>query len=399
MRLQPSVWFGVIYIMAYKQSPRVSHDTLHSYLRDIGKIPVTTREEEAELAKRIQQDDSDALNRLVEGNLRFVVKVAQGYQGCGMSLPDLINEGNIGLIEAARRFDASKGVKFISYGVWWIRQAIMQALAEQSGAVRLPLKQAGLLYKLGQSYNELLQQNDGHEPTPEELAKHLQVSTKDIENILRVSRNYLSLDAPLSDGDDSTFIELMEAKQYPPADESLVHQSVEELLREMLSEISEREEIVLRLRYGLNFEKPLSIEAVAKHLNLSEDVVKKREKVALQHVEQKLSLEEKEVLNLLYGIDGSSPHPYEAVAERLGLKLEEVRKRELDARTSLRTLNPREEIIVRLRYGIGYNSPMTLEEVGMRLGLTRERIRQIEDKAKKRLRHHAQHQRISDYLN
>jgi DNA-directed RNA polymerase sigma subunit (sigma70/sigma32) len=209
----------------------------------------------------------------------------------------------------------------------------------------------------------------------------------------------LSLDAPLSNGDDSTFIELMEAKQYPPADESLVHQSVEELLREMLSEISEREEIVLRLRYGLNFEKPLSVEAVAKHLNLAEDIVKKRERVALQHIAEKLSPEEKEVLSLLYGIDGSSPQPYEVVAVRLGLKLEEVRKRELDARTSLRTLNPREEIIVRLRYGIGYNSPMTLEEVGMRLGLTRERIRQIEDKAKKRLRHHAQHQRISDYLN
>ena len=204
--------------MAYNQSRRVSHDTLHTYLKDIGKIPVTTREEEVELAKKIQQGDIEALNRLVEGNLRFVVKVAQGYQGCGMSLPDLINEGNIGLIEAAGRFDASKGVKFISYGVWWIRQAIMQALAEQSGAVRLPLKQAGLLYKLGQSYHELLQRNNGHEPSPEELAKHLRVSTKDIENILRVSRNYLSLDAPLSDSDDSTFIELMEAKEYPPAD-------------------------------------------------------------------------------------------------------------------------------------------------------------------------------------
>ncbi len=387
--------------MAAKHSSQtITRDTLSAYLKSIGKIPVTTREEEVELAERIQQGDSEAIKRLVEGNLRFVVKVAQGYQGCGMSLSDLINEGNIGLLEAATRFDASKGVKFISYAVWWIRQAIMQALAEQSGAVRLPLKQAGLLYKLGQSYSELLQRNNGKEPTPEELAKHLNVSRKDIDNILRVSRNYLSLDAPLSDGDDSTFIDLMEAKQYPPVDQSLVNQSIEELLSDMLSEISNREEVVLRLRYGLNFERAFSVQEVAQYLHIAEKTVKDREEKSLKLMNKNMKSPERDVLKRLYGIEHGEKRTLEEIAEDMGIRERDVRRLELDARQELgKILQPPLDIVFHLRYGIDYGTPMTLEEVGMRLHLTRERIRQIEDKAKKRLRHHAQHRRLRDYLN
>jgi DNA-directed RNA polymerase sigma subunit (sigma70/sigma32) len=276
----------------------------------------------------------------------------------------------------------------------------MQALAEQAGAVRLPLKQAGLLYKLGQSYSDLLQRNNGKEPTPEELAQHLNISRKDVDNILRVSRNYLSLDAPLSDNDDSSFIDLMESKITPPVDQTLINQSVEDLLSEMLSEINEREEVVLRLRYGLNFEKPLSVKEVATYLHLSEEVVREREQNAIQALNAKMDDDEKHVLKWIYGIEHEAPLSYDTVAYNMNLPSQAVRKIALNAKNRLgKLLDGKEEIVLRLRYGIDYTSSMTLEEVGMRLGLTRERIRQIEDKAKKRLRHHAQHRRLSDYLN
>ncbi|TYB32545.1 MAG: RNA polymerase sigma factor RpoD/SigA, partial [Flexistipes sinusarabici] len=189
----------------------VSDDMLKSYLNKISQFSPLSREEEYKLGKRIQEGDQEALNKLILSNLKFVVSIANRYKNSGISMTDLINQGNVGLVEAAKRFDPERGVKFISYAVWWIRQAIIQALAEQSGTVKLPIKQASILYKINEAVEKLTKEN-GKEPTPYELSQYLDMETEDIENILRVSRNYLSLEAPIKEGEDKSFIDLLESE-------------------------------------------------------------------------------------------------------------------------------------------------------------------------------------------
>jgi RNA polymerase primary sigma factor len=260
--------------------------SLELYLREIGKIPTTTREEEQELAKRIQQGDQEALNRLVEGNLKFVVKVAQGYQGCGLSLADLINEGNLGLIEAAKRFDPSKKVKFISYAVWWIRQAILRALSEQSRTIRLPLKQGGLLTKLGKVYGELVQEKEGKEPTPQEIAERMDISEKEVRAILELSKKPLSLDAPFVEDEEVTLMNLIAHKTLAP-DEIIIKRALVEELRGLLDELDPRDATILRLRYGINGEKPMTLEEIGKHLHLSRERVRQLEKRAKERLKRR----------------------------------------------------------------------------------------------------------------
>ena len=259
--------------------------SLGTYLREISKIPLLTREEEVEVATRAREGDQEALRQLVEANLRFVVSVANKYSGSGIALLDLINEGNIGLIEAAKRFDPNEGVKFISYAVWWIRQAIMQVLAEQQGSVRLPLKQAGLLYKIKRKYEELFKAH-GQEPTSRDLAAALDISVKDVEEVLRVSRRALSLESPIGEDSDTAYLELMQAEDAPPVDQELLRDSLHEEILKLLENLTEREQDVIRLRFGIGSDTTMTLEAVGEKLGLSRERIRQIEKKAKKKLQR-----------------------------------------------------------------------------------------------------------------
>jgi RNA polymerase primary sigma factor len=256
----------------------VDKDSLNAYLRKIKSIPLLTKEEEQTLGKKIQQGNEQALNELIRKNLKYVVSVAAKYKGCGMSLPDLINEGNIGLIQAAKRFDPAKDVRFITYAVWWIRQGIMHALAEQSGTVRLPIKQASILHKIGGKYQELLRAK-GKEPTTDELSKELNMPIKEIEMILMVYRNYLSLDAPIRENDDTSYLDLMESTNTDSLDDNLIKSSLSREIDMLLKQLPSREEKIVRLRFGFEG-KPYTLEEIGKMMNLSRERIRQIEKKA-----------------------------------------------------------------------------------------------------------------------
>lgn len=255
-----------------------SLSSLSAYLKQISQITLLTREEEVALALRIREGDEKALNELVRRNLRYVVSVSNMYRGCGLSLDDLISEGNIGLIQAAKRFDPDKGVKFITYAVWWIRQAIMHALAEQSGTVRLPIKQAGVLFKIGEEFKRYFQAN-AKEPSSEELADKLGVTVEDIETIMRVYRTYLSLDTPLKDDDETSYLDLVESENMPSVEENILKASLCEEIEEILEELSPREKSVLRMRFGFEG-APQTLEEIGKVMSLSRERIRQIENKA-----------------------------------------------------------------------------------------------------------------------
>jgi RNA polymerase primary sigma factor len=254
---------------------RITQDSLNSYLAEVRRRPVPTPEEEIALGRRIQTGHEEALHELIERNLRFVVQVAGKYRGYGLPLADLINEGNLGLMHAARKFDPERGVRFITYAVWWIRQAIMHALAEGGSAVRLPLKQAEALSKLRQKFEEM-RQKDGREPTPEELARALEMQPEEVADLLRVYRPQLSLDAPLKEDSDATQLDFLQSGTIPSSEEAFFHSSMVNEVHNLLADLDPREATILRARFGFDG-RPKSLAAIGRELGLSRERVRQIE--------------------------------------------------------------------------------------------------------------------------
>ncbi|KPJ51190.1 MAG: RNA polymerase subunit sigma [candidate division Zixibacteria bacterium DG_27] len=257
--------------------------SLDLYLREIGETPLITAEKEVELAKRIKLGDHEALERLTKANLRFVVSVAKQYQNQGLSLADLINEGNIGLIKAAKRFDETRGFKFISYAVWWIRQAILQALAEQSRIVRLPLNRVGTLHKIGK-VSSSLEQEYGREPSPNEIARELELSELEVSDTLKISNSHLSLDAPFSVSEDNSLIDVLEDEFQPSPDENLLDDSLRIEIERALDTLTPREAEVINLYFGLNGEKALTLEEIGARFGLTRERVRQIKEKAIRRL-------------------------------------------------------------------------------------------------------------------
>ncbi len=248
--------------------------SLDKYLQEIGREELITAEMEVELAQRIKNGDQLALEKLTKANLRFVVSVAKQYQNQGLTLPDLINEGNLGLIKAAQRFDETRGFKFISYAVWWIRQSILQALAEQSRIVRLPLNKIGSINKINRAFSDL-EQKYGRPPTPEEIAESLDITIEEVKQSIKNNGRHLSMDAPLKDSEDSNnMYEVMSSDSSPKPDKQLMNESLRREIERSLSTLTPREADVIRLYFGLSGKHPMTLEEIGEKFDLTRERVR-----------------------------------------------------------------------------------------------------------------------------
>jgi len=251
--------------------------SLDKYLQEIGKVDLITADEEVELAQRIKAGDQVALEKLTKANLRFVVSVAKQYQNQGLTLPDLINEGNLGLIKAAQRFDETRGFKFISYAVWWIRQSILQALAEQSRIVRLPLNKIGSINKINKTY-AFLEQSHERPPSAEEIAKELDMTINDVKESMKNSGRHVSMDAPLVEGEDSNLYDVLNSGESPNPDKELLHESLRTEIERALETLTPREADVIRLYFGLGNQHPMTLEEIGETFDLTRERVRKSKK-------------------------------------------------------------------------------------------------------------------------
>lgn len=266
-----------------KQITNRESQSLDKYLQEIGKVDLLTPDEEVTLAQRIREGDQFALEKLTKANLRFVVSVAKQYQNQGLSLGDLINEGNLGLIKAAKRFDETRGFKFISYAVWWIRQSILQALAEQSRIVRLPLNRVGSLNKISKSFSELEQKFE-REPSPEEIAEVLELTTAEVVDTLKISGRHVSVDAPFVQGEENRLLDVLENDDEESPDTGLMNDSLRKEVQRALSTLTKREADVITLYFGLNGEHSLTLEEIGEKFNLTRERVRQIKEKAIRRL-------------------------------------------------------------------------------------------------------------------
>ncbi|MBB5022100.1 sigma-70 family RNA polymerase sigma factor [Desulfurispira natronophila] len=264
-----------------------SGDSLRDYLRRISKLPLLSADEEKALARRIAKGDREAYRILVESNLRFVVKVSMKYRDIGINLLDLINEGNVGLLEAARRFDPERGTRFITYAVWWIKQSIIQAIIATSNTVRLPGKQARYANKINVAKRDFARDHDGREPTEKELLDEYGLDTSNVEDILRATRSYVSLDNPIAEGDDRTLKDTLENPPEASTEEEFIRRKVAEEIREILTELEVRDATVVDMRFGITEGVPQTLEEVGTQLALSKERVRQIEERALKRLRRK----------------------------------------------------------------------------------------------------------------
>jgi RNA polymerase primary sigma factor len=267
-----------------KQVTNRDTPSLDKYLQEIGKVDLISPEDEVILARRIKSGDAEALKKLVKANLRFVVSVAKQYQNQGMSLPDLINEGNLGLMKAAQRFDETRGFKFISYAVWWIRQAILQALAEQARIVRLPVNKIGSINRINRAFARLEQEFE-REPSSQEIADMLEMLPEDVKESLKTNGRTVSMDAPLSSEEDNTMYDVLQSNDTPSPDKNLINESLAYEIERALSTLSSRESKVLKLYFGLGMKHPFTLEEIGEELNLTRERVRQIKEKAIKRIQ------------------------------------------------------------------------------------------------------------------
>jgi RNA polymerase primary sigma factor len=391
--------------MARYEERDESYDLLNHYLQEIAKTPRLTPEREKELGARIQENDKAALEELVKANLRFVVSYAKRYRNAHVHFLDLINEGNIGLIHAAKKYDPNKNVKFITYAVWWIRQAILHALSEQAGAFRLPPKRANLMYRLEKAIATAMTEGN-HIPTPDELALNLGVTVKEVQTLLQANSDNYSLNAELGDDSHTELADVVEQTMMPSAEDEMQSQSRREELLLHMSELSPKERLVLTLRHGVSDNVPKSVTDLAAFLNREVAKVTATLESAKTKVCGKLEITESELAVLLlytnpnpkawfhywYELDDRSDDVTPQIDKDRLPHLQHVREHG-SVQTAVDELTLEEKTIVKLRYGVLQDDELTLRDIGEILGLSRERVRQIESRAEAKCRRSVRRER------